>query len=113
MTARIREDQIKLLWLAVAALFLLNIGTIAYFLQADKSAGDPHGHDEPRVEVPVAELLKPGPLEEMSIGDPNAPNVVVEYASMTCPHCAEFHEKLFPELKTKYVDTRESALRVS
>ena len=81
------------------------MGTIAYFLYVAKSQGDPHGHDEPRVEVPLADLLKPGPLEEMSIGDPSAPNVVVEYASMTCPHCADFHQKLFPELKTKYVDT--------
>ena len=105
MTARTPEDQIKLFWLAVAALFLLNVGTIAYFILGGKSVGDPHGHNEPRVEVPVAELLQPGPLDEMSIGDPNAPNVVIEYASMTCPHCAEFHETLFPKLKTKYVDT--------
>jgi protein-disulfide isomerase len=30
---------------------------------------------------------------------------IVEYASMTCPHCAHFHETTFPELKTKYIDT--------
>jgi protein-disulfide isomerase len=94
-----------LLWLAVAALFLLNAGTIAYLVLGNKSQADPHGHDEPMVDVPIAELLQPGPLADMSIGDPNAPNVVVEYASMTCPHCANFHQKLFPELKSKYVDT--------
>ena len=99
------KKEINLLWLAVAAIFLLNVGTIAYLVTGNRSQGDPHGHDEPMVEVPVAELLKPGPLEEMSIGDPNAPNVVVEYASMSCPHCAEFHAKLLPEIKSKYVDT--------
>jgi protein-disulfide isomerase len=100
-----QKRDLNLLWFAVAALFLLNVGTIAYLVMGNKSQGDPHGHDNPMVEVPVAELLKPGPLDEMSLGDPNAPNVVVEYASMTCPHCAEFHAKLLPELKSKYVDT--------
>ncbi len=98
------RNQFKLLWLAIAALFLLNAGTIAYLVTA-KHQADPHGHDQPMVEVPLAELLKPGPLEEMSLGDANAPNVVVEYASMTCPHCAEFHAKVLPELKSKFVDT--------
>ena len=44
----------------------------------------------------------------MSIGRPDAPNVIVEYASMTCPHCAQFDKDVFPELKTKYIDTGES-----
>ena len=42
---------------------------------------------------------------DMVIGDPDAPVTVVEYASVTCPHCATFHETTFPELKEKYVDT--------
>lgn len=90
------EKQIRLLWFAVAALFLLNVGTIVYFLTNIEP--NPHAEEEPRVDVPVAELLKPGQLEEMTFGNPNAPNVIVEYASMTCPHCAEFHEKLLPAL---------------
>ena len=53
-------DQIKLLWLAVAALFLLNMGTSAYFLYVAKSQGDPHGHNEPRVEVPPRGFPKTG-----------------------------------------------------
>jgi protein-disulfide isomerase len=42
---------------------------------------------------------------DMTLGDPKAPVKVVEYASLTCPHCAEFHETVFPEFKKKYVDT--------
>jgi len=49
--------------------------------------------------------MAPGPLPEMSLGDPKAPITIVEYASMTCPHCADFHKRVFPELKTKYIDT--------
>lgn len=39
------------------------------------------------------------------LGDPNAPVTILEFASMTCPHCAAFHAEKFPELKKKYVDT--------
>ena len=51
------------------------------------------------------ELLKPGPLPDIVLGDANAPVTIVEYASMTCPHCAHFHEATYPELKKKYIDT--------
>ncbi len=43
--------------------------------------------------------------DDMALGNPKAPVVMVEYASLTCPHCAEFHENIFPELKAKYIDT--------
>jgi protein-disulfide isomerase len=52
-----------------------------------------------------AELMAPGPLPEMSLGDANAPVTIVEYASMTCPHCAAFHDQTYPALKKKYIDT--------
>lgn len=41
----------------------------------------------------------------MSIGDPNAPLQLVEYASMACPHCAHFHENNWALLKSRYIDT--------
>jgi protein-disulfide isomerase len=56
-------------------------------------------------EVSVDELMKPGPLPDLVIGNADAPITVVEYASMTCGHCAAFHNKVFPTLKEKYVDT--------
>lgn len=42
---------------------------------------------------------------DMSIGDPKAPVHVVEYLSLTCPHCADFHDEVFPSFKAKYIDT--------
>jgi len=42
---------------------------------------------------------------DMSLGNPKAPVHVVEYLSLTCPHCAEFHEQVFPALKAKHIDT--------
>ena len=44
-------------------------------------------------------------IQEMSIGNPDAPVTVVEYASYTCPHCASFHEGNFKRLKADYIDT--------
>ncbi len=55
--------------------------------------------------VPAAELMKPDALPEMIMGNDKAPVTVIEYASMTCPHCAHFQETTFPELKKRYIDT--------
>jgi protein-disulfide isomerase len=56
-------------------------------------------------EVPVEALMKPGPLPDLVIGKADAPVTIVEYASMTCSHCANFHNNVFAALKEKYVDT--------
>ncbi|MHA6265603.1 DsbA family protein [uncultured Aliiroseovarius sp.] len=45
------------------------------------------------------------PAKDMVLGDENAPITMIEYASFTCPHCANFHEDIFKKLKENYVDT--------
>jgi protein-disulfide isomerase len=40
-----------------------------------------------------------------SLGDPSAPVTIIEYASLSCPHCASFHEERLPWLKKTYIDT--------
>ena len=55
--------------------------------------------------VADAELLKPSPLGEMVLGPANAPVTIIEYASMTCSHCAHFAKTTYPELKKRYIDT--------
>ena len=55
--------------------------------------------------VPVADLMKPDALPDLAMGDPKAPVTMIEYASMTCPHCAHFQEVTFPEIKKRYIDT--------
>lgn len=42
---------------------------------------------------------------DMILGDAKAPVTIIEYASMTCPHCAKFHTETLPKLKKKYIDT--------
>ncbi|HZP20272.1 MAG TPA: DsbA family protein [Bauldia sp.] len=58
----------------------------------------------PRVQNP-AELAVAGPLGDMAMGDPKAKVTIIEYASMTCPHCARVANETFPALKEKYIDT--------
>ena len=41
----------------------------------------------------------------MALGPAKAPVTIIEYASMTCPHCAAFGENVFPMLRSKYIDT--------
>ena len=55
--------------------------------------------------VAMADLLVAPSLGDMSLGKADAPVTIVEYASMTCPHCAHFHETTYPELKKRYIDT--------
>jgi protein-disulfide isomerase len=55
--------------------------------------------------IPEVELMAPEALPDMAIGDPKAKVTIIEYASMTCPHCAHFQETAFPEIKKKYIDT--------
>jgi len=50
------------------------------------------------------------PLPDMVMGDPAAPIEIIEYASMTCPHCAAFHLETLPELKAQYIDTGRARL---
>ena len=51
------------------------------------------------------ELMVAGPLGERALGDPKAPNIVIEYASMTCSHCASFANEVFKPFQQKYIDT--------
>jgi protein-disulfide isomerase len=56
-------------------------------------------------EANVADLLAPGPLGEKTLGPADAKVSVVEYASMSCPHCAYFDATTFDAFKLKYIDT--------
>jgi len=53
----------------------------------------------------AALIAKPVSLPDMAIGQAKAPITIVEYSSLTCPHCADFEENVFPMLQSKYIDT--------
>ena len=87
------------LLLAGAAFTLIGAGATAAVLplsspaRADDTAPSP------------ADLADAGPNGDVMLGSDKATVTIIEYASMTCPHCAHFSETTFPELKKRYIDT--------
>ncbi len=53
----------------------------------------------------AADLAVAGPLGEVALGSADAKVTIIEYASLTCGHCARFHKDTWPGLKEKYIDT--------
>jgi protein-disulfide isomerase len=51
------------------------------------------------------DLAQTGPDGDVVLGSEKAPVTIIEYASMTCPHCAHFSATTFPELQKRYIDT--------
>jgi len=51
--------------------------------------------------------MKPAVYREFIQGNQKAKVMVIEYASLTCPHCKAFHESVYPELKKNYIDTNK------
>jgi protein-disulfide isomerase len=74
---------------------LVAVGGVEALLEAQPAAAQ---------SATAAELLVPPPLGDRTLGKDDAPVTIVEYASMTCPHCAHFHATTLPLLKTKYID---------
>ena len=85
--------------LAAAATFVFAGGTGTLLSRLTR----PAAADTP--EIDQAELAKPGPDGDVVLGSAKAPVTVIEYASMTCPHCAHFSATTFPELQKRYIDT--------
>lgn len=59
----------------------------------------------PAASAKAAAVRWPSAPGDMNLGDPNAPVRVIEYLSLTCPHCAHFNDEVFPLFRKKYVET--------
>lgn len=60
--------------------------------------------------VDAAKLAEPGALKDMAYGNGDAPVTIIEYASLSCSHCAEFTIGTLPKIKEKYIDTGKARL---
>ena len=83
---------------------LLTIAAAGFILALAEFAG-PVPASAQNARVDVDQLMAPGALPDIVEGDANAPITIVEYASMTCSHCAAFATNVYPTLKSKYIDT--------
>lgn len=88
-----------LLILAVAA-----FGALGVFIWNSSRPGSP-GIDLGAVNAQEAGDVDTSMVTEMSLGNPDAPVTVIEYASFTCPHCGAFHANEFKRMKAEYIDT--------
>jgi protein-disulfide isomerase len=108
MPARPAANNRQWLMIGGGVLVLLIVAVMAFLYWPRgvniQASGTPTGA-QPASAALSAELAQAGPLGDRTLGDPKAPNVVIEYASMTCPHCQAWNEQVFPQLKAKYIDT--------
>jgi protein-disulfide isomerase len=102
-TAKPADHKTLYTILGVVAALALAVGIYAYRGGFEQTSAGVAAKD--KTDPDVAALMAPGPLPDIVVGSADAPTTIVEYASMTCPHCAQFQTEVFPELKTKYIDT--------
>ena len=103
-----QEHSLRPVWLAIIG--VLAAAAIAAGIVYYRGGFDQVGAGGPKKDPDVAQLMAPGPLEDIVMGKPDAPVTIVEYASMTCPHCAQFHTAVLPQLKAKYIDNGQVKL---
>jgi len=72
------------------------VAAFALFLSSCDSGGLPGAGGGQSVEIKPTDMIH---------GSQNAPVTMIEYASMTCPHCAAFQAQVIPQLKKDYIDT--------
>jgi protein-disulfide isomerase len=93
-------------WLLIAAgVIVIVAGAIFYFLNQSNTPTISGTASTGASTVSTTDLMVPGPLGDKALGDPKAPNIVIEYASMTCTHCQRFNAEVFKPFKAKYIDT--------
>ncbi len=102
-------QQNRVVILIVAAVAVLALGFVGFKLLGNKNdpVAEAAANAGPVDQGSFAQkvLAGAGPLGDMELGAKDAPVTVIEYASLTCSHCAQFNADAFPQLKTNYIDT--------
>ena len=88
----------------------LSAGLLAFLSAAAPAAVNPLGSGGGDALTPaeMKALNAPQALPDIVEGKADAPATIVEYASLTCSHCAAFHKDVWPALKARYVDTGQA-----
>lgn len=102
--------------LTISLTVLIAIGVLALFLS--KSSADPTLPPAVQPETgksllaaPAALIIDvPAAMQDRTLGRTDAPVTIIEYASMTCSHCAAFNKDIMPEVKKRLIDTGKAKL---
>ncbi|WP_397542784.1 thioredoxin domain-containing protein [Roseovarius salis] len=99
-------------FIAVGAAALALVAGVAFWLnsaptpsQAEMAFGAVNAQENSGDSATDMEDVDTSSVVEMTLGEPEAPVTLIEYASFTCPHCASFHDNQFKKLKQDYIDT--------
>lgn len=91
----------------VSFISALGLATVVGFAPASGFAA---GAGEPVGQVNMEKVLAVSHDKDKVEGDVNAPVTIVEYASLSCGHCADFYVKTLPEIRKKYIETGKAKL---
>jgi protein-disulfide isomerase len=94
-------------WLAVAALVILLIGGAMAWTKWGDRLGGVSSQTAPSASAATAETVMAAPVigpDDLVVGKAEAPVTMVEYASLTCPHCAHFANDILPQIRAAYID---------
>lgn len=108
----------KLVWGGVLAVAVVASASAAWFgwgkdekvapaavaAQPVEGAGSPVQLPEVQAELPVGHPLKLQPTDRV-MGQADAPITIIEYASLTCGHCAHFHKEVLPQIEKDWIAT--------
>jgi protein-disulfide isomerase len=96
-----------LVGLVVAIVIAIAAGGWFYMSGKEIGAGTANSADDVSTKADAVPTVA---ADEKFIGNADAPVTIVEYFSLGCPHCKNFHETILPQLKTDYLDTGKARL---
>ncbi len=88
----------------IAVVLVVGVGLYQWLGDPTISVPQPQATTAPAPAASGAEAAQVR-ADDFVIGTPGAPVTVIEYASLTCPHCANFHKNILPALISAYVDS--------
>jgi protein-disulfide isomerase len=96
--------------LGIAAVAALGLAGGGWYLAQGAGTGQPSSTAITLASEAQAQTAPAGEIDlsrviEMSVGSPDAPVTIIEYASLTCPHCATFNQGIYRDILERYVET--------
>ena len=94
------------LWILVGLVILVMVGGVLVWREWSSAPASGQAVAAGQTENLPMELAD----EDKVLGSAEAPITIIEYASLTCPHCASFHTETLPTVKSDWIDTGKAKL---